>query len=153
MLESRSLHFQIEVGRDDGVRAHLIIDTIQACGRELLAVSGSGVETGELDGGTKVPLQVAVDTKQGQLVATLVQRRDDVQIRNPMDAGNARQSVLYVVLADIANFGGDPRNVTIFGESAGSLDINVLLTSPLTKGLFTRLIGESGPVVSTAFAG
>jgi para-nitrobenzyl esterase len=49
---------------------------------------------------------------------------------------------------NIARFGGDPRNVTIFGESAGSLDINVLLTSPLTKGLFARLIGESGPVVA-----
>jgi len=42
---------------------------------------------------------------------------------------------------NIARFGGDPRNITIFGESAGSLDINVLLTSPLTKGLFARLIG------------
>jgi para-nitrobenzyl esterase len=49
---------------------------------------------------------------------------------------------------NIARFGGDRRNVTIFGESAGSLDINVLLTSPLTKGLFARLIGESGPVVA-----
>ena len=49
---------------------------------------------------------------------------------------------------NIARFGGDPRNITIFGESAGSLDINVLLTSPLTKGLFARLIGESGPVVA-----
>jgi para-nitrobenzyl esterase len=49
---------------------------------------------------------------------------------------------------NIDRFGGDPRNVTIFGESAGSLDINVLMTSPLSKGLFLRLIGESGPVVA-----
>jgi para-nitrobenzyl esterase len=48
----------------------------------------------------------------------------------------------------ITRFGGDPRNVTIFGESAGSLDINVLMTSPLAKGLYSRLIGESGPVVA-----
>ena len=49
---------------------------------------------------------------------------------------------------NIGRFGGDPRNVTFFGESAGGLDINVLMTSPLAKGLFARLIAESGPVVA-----
>jgi para-nitrobenzyl esterase len=52
------------------------------------------------------------------------------------------------VRENIAKFGGDPRNVTVFGESAGGLDINVLMTSPLAKGLYERLIGESGPVVA-----
>ena len=49
---------------------------------------------------------------------------------------------------NIAKFGGNPANVTIFGESAGSLDVNVLMTSPLSKGLYQRVIGESGPVVA-----
>ena len=48
---------------------------------------------------------------------------------------------------NIARFGGDPANVTIFGESAGSADVNVLMTTPLSKGLFERVIAESGPVV------
>jgi para-nitrobenzyl esterase len=57
-------------------------------------------------------------------------------------------AALKWVRDNVANFGGDPRNVTIFGESAGSLDINVLMTSPLAKGFYQRLIGESGPVVA-----
>ncbi len=46
---------------------------------------------------------------------------------------------------NVTSFGGDPANVTIFGESAGSADVNALLSSPLSKGLFRRAIGESGP--------
>ena len=41
-------------------------------------------------------------------------------------------------------FGGDPDNVTIFGESAGGQSVAVLLASPVTKGLFRRAIAQSG---------
>jgi para-nitrobenzyl esterase len=49
------------------------------------------------------------------------------------------------VQQNIEQFGGDPGNVTLFGESAGSVDATMLMASPLVKGLFRRVIAESGP--------
>ena len=54
------------------------------------------------------------------------------------------------VRENIAKFGGNPANVTIFGESAGASDVNALIASPLTKGLFVRVIAQSGPVGAQA---
>jgi para-nitrobenzyl esterase len=48
------------------------------------------------------------------------------------------------VRSNIAAFGGDPSNVTVFGQSAGAMAIGSLVTSPETKGLFHRAIGQSG---------
>lgn len=55
-----------------------------------------------------------------------------------------QQAALRWVQANIAKFGGDPRNVTIFGESAGAQDVGLQYLSPLARGLFAKGIEESG---------
>jgi para-nitrobenzyl esterase len=75
--------------------------------------------------------------------------------------GNANRGLLDQIAAlqwvreNIAAFGGDPGNVTIFGESAGGMSIGSLLSMPRAEGLFHRAIGQSGaahPVMSAASA-
>ncbi|MEZ7997794.1 MAG: carboxylesterase family protein [Halioglobus sp.] len=74
--------------------------------------------------------------------------------RNALDAsGNYANldmiAALQWVSDNIANFGGDQNNVTIFGESAGGRNVFSLMASPLAKGLFHRAIAQSGSVGTT----
>nr|CAD7392581.1 unnamed protein product [Timema cristinae] len=57
-------------------------------------------------------------------------------------------AVLQWVQQNIAQFGGDPDNVTIFGESAGAVCVYYHLLSPMSKGLFHRAIAQSGSVLN-----
>ncbi|MGD0022680.1 MAG: carboxylesterase family protein [Smithellaceae bacterium] len=60
-------------------------------------------------------------------------------------------AALQWVKKNIAKFGGDPKNVTIFGESGGGGKVNSLMASPLAKGLFHKAICESGMFPNGAY--
>ncbi|KAJ3619367.1 hypothetical protein MTP99_005055 [Tenebrio molitor] len=66
--------------------------------------------------------------------------------------GNAGMKDMVMALKwvqkNIDKFGGDPNNVTIFGESAGGAAIHLLLLSPMSKGLFHKAIAQSGCVLN-----
>lgn len=96
-------------------------------------------------------------TKQGVIVVTLNYRlgvfgffaHPELTAESP-DKASGNQGLqdqiaaLRWVKANISALGGDPRRVTIMGESAGSISVAVLVASPQAKGLFQRAIAESG---------
>ncbi len=53
-------------------------------------------------------------------------------------------AALEWVNKNIESFGGDPNNITIFGESAGAMSVSTLIAMPAAKGLFNRVIAQSG---------
>jgi len=58
-------------------------------------------------------------------------------------------AALQWVHRNIAAFGGDPNNVTIFGQSSGAASVNRLLCCPLAKGLFHKVICESAAILNS----
>ena len=113
---------------------------------------------GFLAGGTSEPRQDGKNlAKQGAVVVSMNYRlgvfgfftHPDLAAESSTGAaGNYglldQTAALRWVQRNIAAFGGDPGNVTIFGESAGSFSVSALMASPRAKGLFHKAIGESG---------
>ncbi len=119
---------------------------------------------GFMAGATSEPRQEGMNlTKKGVIVVSMDYRlgifgffaHPDLAKESPRHAsGNYglldQLAALQWVHKNIAHFGGDPGNVTLFGESAGSFSVSGLVASPLAKNLFQHAIGESGAMFSQA---
>jgi para-nitrobenzyl esterase len=116
----------------------------------LVWIHGGALVTGESDDYDPTAL-----VRDGITVVTINYRLGalgflaDASLATPAgDAGNYglmdQQAALRWVAGSIAGFGGNPRNVTIAGESAGGVSVLAQLASPGARGLFQRAIVESG---------
>ena len=64
-----------------------------------------------------------------------------------------QMTALQWVKHNIASFGGDPENITVMGQSAGAMSVQLLCQSPLTEGLFQKAVMSSGGGMASAMAG
>ncbi len=82
----------------------------------------------------------------------------DLSSLDDAEAGSGNVGLLDQVAAlewvrdNIAAFGGDPGNVTVFGESAGAMSVSLLLSAPPARGLFHKAIAQSGALMAKSSA-
>lgn len=115
----------------------------------MMWIHGGGFETGSI-------FSVAYDgsyiATMGDVIVVTIQYRlgsfGFLYGETPDTQGNAglydQIMALKWIKENAAAFGGDPHQVTIFGESAGGMSVGALILSPLTNGLFKRAILQSG---------
>ncbi|MEV6622473.1 carboxylesterase family protein [Amycolatopsis sp. NPDC051106] len=109
------------------------------------------VHGGAFVGGTgSAPVYDGTAFTRGGAVLVTLQYRLGIDGFLPLDGGATnlglrdQLAALRWVRENIAAFGGDPANITLFGESAGAISVACLLGSPLSAGLFRRAIVQSG---------
>ncbi|HET6979345.1 MAG TPA: carboxylesterase/lipase family protein [Pyrinomonadaceae bacterium] len=119
-------------------------------------VSGDGSEP-RYDGESMATKGIVVVTVNYRLGAFGFMAHPELTKESPHSAsGNYglldQNAALRWVQTNIANFGGDPKRVTIAGESAGSVSVSAHMISPLSKNLISGAIGESGAITGTLSA-
>ena len=89
---------------------------------------------------------VGLNYRLGHFGTFVVPQILDEQIGQPLGNYGVLDQIaaLEWVRDNIDSFGGDPDNITIFGESAGASSVNFLMASPLARGLFAKAIAQSG---------
>ena len=93
---------------------------------------------------------VAVNYRLGVFGFLDLSKYDDALAGSASNAFRDQILALTWVRDNIADYGGDPNNVTIFGESAGGASVNALLAAPSADGLYHRAIAHSGPAITNA---
>ena len=96
---------------------------------------------------------VTTNYRLGALGYLALAQHGGARIGSSANCGQLDQiAALQWVRANIERFGGDPDNVTIFGESAGGMAVTTLLCMPAARGLFHRAISQSGAAAFTTSA-
>ena len=126
----------------------------------MVFIHGGGFATGS---GSEPMFESTELAKQGVVVVTFNYRLDIIGFfahslltaESPEGAsGNYglldQVAALEWVQRNIDRFGGDPDRVTVFGESSGGRSVSLLLSSPLTEGLFQRAVAQSGTLGAAA---
>ncbi len=123
----------------------------------LVYFHGGGLAAGDgseprYDGGAMARRDIVVVTANYRLGVFGFLAHPELSAASPSKAsGNYglmdQVAALRWVRNNIARFGGDPAQVTIAGESAGSFSVSALMAMPSARGLFARAIGESGSVL------
>lgn len=132
---------------DDYLNVNVWTPNPQATGLPVMVFIHGG---GFIGGSNSAPVQEGTAFARSGVVYVALNYRLGVEGFVPMDGAPTNLGLrdqlfaLQWVQDNITAFGGDPANVTVFGESAGAMSIGNLVASPLAKGLFRRAIIQSG---------
>jgi para-nitrobenzyl esterase len=133
-------------GNGDYLRANIWAPVAAANAPVMVWIHGGGFVVGSKD----APVSDGTEFARSGVICVAINYRLGIDGFLPVPGAPTNLGLRDLLFAlrwvqdNVAVFGGDPANVTVFGESAGAMAIADLVTSPLAKGLFRRAIIQSG---------